>query len=130
MRRTSSAISARSPPASRSFPAPTAALISSSAPRTSFGLIRLPIGCRWRDGSCARTTPVCWRTFAHTPSGASAPSIRLLHNHCDRLVQAHIAHRIGNLDTLALEGVPQREQHLATDIADALDRIADPEPQR
>ena len=31
---------------------------------------------------------------------------RPIHDHSNRLIQAHIAHRIGNLDALALEGIP------------------------
>ena len=33
---------------------------------------------------------------------------------------AHVAHRIGDLDPFALEGIPQRQQHLAAHIGDAV----------
>jgi predicted Zn-dependent protease with MMP-like domain len=47
----------------------------------------------------------------------------------ERRARIEIALRERNLDTLALEGIPQCEQHLAAHIGEAVDRIADPEAQ-
>jgi len=53
-----SAISARPIRASSCHSVPTAAPRSSNARCTSSGSSRRSIGCRWRAGSCTRTTPV------------------------------------------------------------------------